>query len=139
MLQALLDGPRATSSMAADIWRGPACRPVVAAYLGGRSLSLVCAGLHGTYLTDTVTALKLFPRTLLRRWRSRPAGSSSITRSRAKVLARGAANRRGPDPLHAAQQGRRKEDRPARLVHRRTHVLEVSERMSCPSGATVGP
>lgn len=33
-----------------------------AAYLGGRSLSLVCLAFTGRYLTDTVTALKLFRR-----------------------------------------------------------------------------
>lgn len=36
-----------------------------AAYLGGRSLSLVAWALTGTYLTDTVTALKLFRRDCL--------------------------------------------------------------------------
>ena len=35
------------------------------AYLGGRSLSVVAWALTGTYLTDTVTALKLLPRALL--------------------------------------------------------------------------
>jgi glycosyltransferase involved in cell wall biosynthesis len=35
------------------------------AYLGGRSLSLVALGTTGRYLTDTVTALKLFPTPLI--------------------------------------------------------------------------
>jgi hypothetical protein len=34
-----------------------------AAYLGGRSLSLIALVLTGRYITDTVTALKLFSRT----------------------------------------------------------------------------
>jgi hypothetical protein len=33
------------------------------AYLGGRSLSLIALAFTGRYLTDTVTALKLFRRT----------------------------------------------------------------------------
>src|SRR5687768_11498851 len=37
----------------------------LAAYLGGRSLSMVGYLSTGTWLTDTVTALKLFPRALL--------------------------------------------------------------------------
>ena len=36
-----------------------------AAYLGGRSISVAAWAFTGRYLTDTVTALKLFPRTFL--------------------------------------------------------------------------
>lgn len=60
-----------------------------AAYLGGRSLSLVCRAATGTYLTDTVTALKLFPRTLLGGLDLRTSGFELDHEITAKVLAAG--------------------------------------------------
>jgi len=45
--------------------RGRHANQSIAAYLGGRSLSLVTWLFTGSYLTDTVTALKLFKRTQL--------------------------------------------------------------------------
>ena len=60
-----------------------------AAYLGGRSLSLVCRATTGTYLTDTVTALKLFPRVLLRSLALQTRGFETDHEITAKVLARG--------------------------------------------------
>lgn len=42
--------------------RGRHANQSLAAYLGGRSLSLVALAFTGRYLTDTVTALKLFHR-----------------------------------------------------------------------------
>ena len=59
------------------------------AYVGGRSLSLVCRVATGTYLTDTVTALKLFPRTLLGRLDLRTSGFELDHEITAKVLAKG--------------------------------------------------
>ena len=59
------------------------------AYLGGRSLSLVCRLTTGTYLTDTVTALKLFPRTLLTSLDLRTSGFELDHEITAKVLAKG--------------------------------------------------
>jgi glycosyltransferase involved in cell wall biosynthesis len=59
------------------------------AYLGGRSLSLVCRLCTGTYLTDTVTALKLFPRGLLATLDLRTGGFELDHEITAKVLARG--------------------------------------------------
>jgi len=59
------------------------------AYLGGRSLSLVCRLCTGTYLTDTVTALKLFPRTLLDTLGLETSGFELDHEITAKVLARG--------------------------------------------------
>jgi dolichol-phosphate mannosyltransferase len=59
------------------------------AYLGGRSLSLVCRIATGTYLTDTVTALKLFPRTLLTTLDLRTSGFELDHEITAKVLAKG--------------------------------------------------
>ncbi|MCA1563499.1 MAG: glycosyltransferase family 2 protein [Acidobacteria bacterium] len=59
------------------------------AYLGGRSLSVVCRLFTGTYLTDTVTALKLFPRPLLAALDLRTSGFELDHEITAKVLARG--------------------------------------------------
>jgi glycosyltransferase involved in cell wall biosynthesis len=59
------------------------------AYLGGQSLSFVGWFFTGRYLTDTVTALKLFPRTLLLALRLESSGFELDHEITAKVLARG--------------------------------------------------
>ena len=59
------------------------------AYLGGRSLSLAALMCTGRYLTDTVTALKLFPRTLLNELRLETTGFELDHEITSKVLARG--------------------------------------------------
>ncbi len=59
------------------------------AYVGGRSLSLVCWICTGTYLTDTVTALKLFPGTLLQTLDLQTSGFELDHEITAKVLAKG--------------------------------------------------
>jgi hypothetical protein len=59
------------------------------AYAGGRSLSLACRLCTGTYLTDTVTALKLFPRSVLTSLDLRTSGFELDHEITAKVLARG--------------------------------------------------
>jgi glycosyltransferase involved in cell wall biosynthesis len=59
------------------------------AYLGGRSLSLMGYLCTGTWLTDTVTALKLFPRELLPALQLRTSGFELDHEITAKVLARG--------------------------------------------------
>jgi len=59
------------------------------AYLGGRSLSLVGYLSTGTWLTDTVTALKLFPRLLLPDLHLVTSGFELDHEITAKVLARG--------------------------------------------------
>ncbi len=61
----------------------------LAAYLGGRSLSLVMLACTGRYLTDTVTALKLFPRQLLPELQLETTGFETDHEITAKVLARG--------------------------------------------------
>ena len=61
----------------------------LAAYLGGRSLSLVMLACTGRYLTDTVTALKLFPRRLLPELQLETTGFETDHEITAKVLARG--------------------------------------------------
>ena len=59
------------------------------AYLGGRSLSLVALVCTGHYVTDTVTALKLFPRNVLLSLDLRTTGFELDHEITAKVLARG--------------------------------------------------
>lgn len=59
------------------------------AYLGGRSLSLAAFLCTGRYLTDTVTALKLFPRTLLNELHLQTTGFELDHEITSKVLARG--------------------------------------------------
>jgi glycosyltransferase involved in cell wall biosynthesis len=61
----------------------------IAAYLGGQSLSFVALACTGQYLTDTVTALKLFPRTLLNDLALESPGFELDHEITAKVLARG--------------------------------------------------
>jgi glycosyltransferase involved in cell wall biosynthesis len=59
------------------------------AYLGGRSLSIAALMCTGHYLTDTVTALKLFPRQLLTEIRLQTTGFELDHEITSKVLARG--------------------------------------------------
>ena len=60
-----------------------------AAYLGGRSLSLAGFMCTGRYLTDTVTALKLFPRPLLNELNLETSGFELDHEITSKVLGRG--------------------------------------------------
>lgn len=70
MVRALLDGRADIVYGSRYLGRGPSAtlrtgrheKQSLAAYLGGRSLSLVAWLFTGTFLTDTVTALKLFRR-----------------------------------------------------------------------------
>ena len=59
------------------------------AYLGGRSLSLACLLLTRKYLTDTVTALKLFRGPLLRSLELETTGFETDHEITAKILASG--------------------------------------------------
>lgn len=59
------------------------------AYLGGRSLSVVGWLMTGQYLTDTVTALKLFPRELIQSLVLVTGGFELDHEISAKVIARG--------------------------------------------------
>jgi len=59
------------------------------AYVGGRSLSLAALICTGRYLTDTVTALKLFPRVLLKDLNLQTSGFELDHEITSKVLARG--------------------------------------------------
>ena len=69
--------------------RGRHPRQSLAAYAGGRSLSLVMLACTGHTVTDTVTALKLFPRDLLPSLHLETTGFETDHEITAKVLARG--------------------------------------------------
>lgn len=60
-----------------------------AAYLGGRSLSLIALACTGRYLTDTVTALKLFRRELVETFNLEQSGFELDHEISAKAIARG--------------------------------------------------
>jgi dolichol-phosphate mannosyltransferase len=62
MLQALLDGRADIVYGSRYLGRGRHAKQSWAAYAGGRSLSVVAWLFTGTFLTDTVTAFKLFRR-----------------------------------------------------------------------------
>ena len=89
MLRAILDGRADVVYGSRYMGTGRHSGQSVTAYLGGRSLSLVCRATTGTYLTDTVTALKLFPRTLLPSLSLETKGFETDHEITAKVLARG--------------------------------------------------
>lgn len=59
------------------------------AYLGGRSLSLVARIFTGAWITDTVTALKLFPRDVIEGLGLTTSGFELDHEITAKLLARG--------------------------------------------------
>ena len=65
MLEALLSGRGDVVYGSRYLGRGRHANQSLAAYIGGRSLSFVAWALTGRYLTDTVTALKLFHRNQL--------------------------------------------------------------------------
>ncbi len=67
-----------------------------AAYLGGRSLSLVALACTGRYLSDTVTALKLFRGEVIRSLDLRTTGFETDHEITAKLLARGCRIREVP-------------------------------------------
>jgi dolichol-phosphate mannosyltransferase len=89
MLRAILDGRGDVVYGSRYLGRGRHPNQTWAAYLGGRSLSLVMRATTGHYVTDTVTALKLFPRTLLPSLHLETTGFETDHEITAKVLARG--------------------------------------------------
>ena len=74
MVRTLLEGRAEIVYGSRYLGRGRHANQSLGAYLGGRSLSLVGYVFTGTYLTDTVTALKLFPREALASLRLTPTG-----------------------------------------------------------------
>jgi glycosyltransferase involved in cell wall biosynthesis len=89
MVQALLHGRGDVVYGSRYMGKGRHPNQSLAAYLGGRSLSLVMLACTGHYITDTVTALKLFPRTLLPSLGLETTGFETDHEITAKVLARG--------------------------------------------------
>jgi len=93
MLEALLSGRGdivyGSRYLGKGLLRGKHSQQSWVAYLGGRSLSLVALACTGHYLTDTVTALKLFRREILTPLRLQTTGFELDHEITAKVLARG--------------------------------------------------
>ena len=89
MMQALLAGRGDVVYGSRYLGRGRHNNQSLTAYLGGRSLSYVALACTGTYLTDTVTALKLFPRDMLMSLTLTTSGFELDHEITAKVCARG--------------------------------------------------
>lgn len=89
MVRALLDGRGDVIYGSRYMSGGRHAGQSFAAYVGGRSLSLVGYLCTGTWLTDTVTALKLFPRALLPSLQLTTSGFELDHEITAKVLAKG--------------------------------------------------
>jgi hypothetical protein len=89
MVQAILEGRGDVVYGSRYLGRGRHAQQSLAAYAGGRSLSLVMLACTGHAVTDTVTALKLFPRDLLPSLHLETTGFETDHEITAKVLARG--------------------------------------------------
>jgi glycosyltransferase involved in cell wall biosynthesis len=89
MLRALLDGRGDIVYGSRYMRAGRHANQSWAAYLGGRSLSLVARLFTGAWITDTVTALKLFPREVITSLDLTTSGFELDHEITAKVLARG--------------------------------------------------
>jgi glycosyltransferase involved in cell wall biosynthesis len=89
MLRALLDGKADIIYGSRYLGRGRHDNQSLTAYLGGRSLSAVAWLLTGTYLTDTVTAFKLFRREELASLPLETTGFELDHEITARMLARG--------------------------------------------------
>jgi dolichol-phosphate mannosyltransferase len=89
MIEALLAGKGDIVYGSRYMNRGRHGKQSLTAYLGGRSLSLVALAFTGCYLTDTVTALKLFPRDVLSSLRLTTSGFELDHEITAKLLALG--------------------------------------------------
>jgi glycosyltransferase involved in cell wall biosynthesis len=89
MVRAILDGQGDIVYGSRYMNRGRYAQQSLPAYLGGRSLSAIAWLFTGTYLTDTVTALKLFPREALASLALTTSGFELDHEITAKMLARG--------------------------------------------------
>lgn len=90
MLRALLEGRGDIVYGSRYLGRGRHPNQSWTAYLGGRSLSLAALACTGHYLTDTVTALKLFRRPTLAALDLQTTGFELDHEITARMLARGA-------------------------------------------------
>lgn len=89
MLRVLLDGRGDVVYGSRYMGKGRYPGQSWAAYVGGRSLSLVALLLTRHYISDTVTALKLFPRGLLANLPLETSGFELDHEITARILARG--------------------------------------------------
>ena len=89
MLQALLQSGADVIYGSRYMHRGKHPQQTLTAYLGGRSLSAIGWVFTGRYLTDTVTAYKLYPRSLLLDLNLQTTGFELDHEMTAKSLARG--------------------------------------------------
>jgi len=89
MMRAFLDGRADIVYGSRYLGRGRHDNQSLMAYLGGRSLSLVAWMFTGTYLTDTVTAFKLFRRDELAALPLETTGFELDHEITARMLARG--------------------------------------------------
>src|SRR5262245_45023833 len=89
MLEALLSGKGDVVYGSRYLGRGRHRNQSLAAYLGGRSLSLVGFAFTGRYLTDTVTAYKLFKTRDLAELNLQTSGFELDHEITARLLARG--------------------------------------------------
>jgi glycosyltransferase involved in cell wall biosynthesis len=89
MIRALQDGRGDVIYGSRYLGRGRHANQSLAAYLGGRSLSVVALVFTGTYLTDTVTAYKLFHRADLAGLALETSGFELDHEITARLLARG--------------------------------------------------
>ncbi|MEP6915113.1 MAG: glycosyltransferase family 2 protein [Acidobacteriota bacterium] len=89
MLRALTAGKGDVVYGSRYLGRGRHANQSVAAYLGGRSLSLAALVFTGQYLTDTVTALKLFRTTDIASANLETSGFELDHEITAKMVARG--------------------------------------------------
>ena len=90
MLRALMDGRGDVVYGSRYLGRGRHPNQSLTAYLGGRSLSLAALLCTGQYLTDTVTALKLFHREQLAQIRLETSGFELDHEITTKMTGRGA-------------------------------------------------
>ncbi|MDQ3068114.1 MAG: glycosyltransferase [Acidobacteriota bacterium] len=80
---------RPGAGIVANLISGKHPKQSLPAYLGGQSLSFIALAFTGAYLTDTVTALKLYPRSLLLDMGLETSGFELDHEMTAKSLARG--------------------------------------------------
>ena len=81
----------------------------LAAYLGGRSLSIVARVFTGAWITDTVTALKLFPRQVIKELRADHERVRTRSRNHRQDAGAALPHRRGAG--HATTREARKKGR----------------------------
>ncbi len=90
MLEALFSGRGTVVYGSRYLHAGKHANQSLAAYLGGRSLSLIALAFTGTWLTDTVTAYKLFRRDELAALPLETTGFELDHEITARMVARGA-------------------------------------------------